>query len=144
MPGVDGLLHVSEIANYRVKDVRDELKEGEQIMVKVINVGPVRQGAAEPQGAARARRGHVTARPAPGARRPAARAPRPWEIEAIAAATVADARRAGIRANPGALPPDPSHTLPTKLVSCWNLVPRGSGRAQTPAPRTSSESLEAF
>ena len=40
MPGVDGLLHVAEIANYRVKDVRDELKEGEQIMVKVINVDP--------------------------------------------------------------------------------------------------------
>jgi polyribonucleotide nucleotidyltransferase len=40
MPGVDGLLHVSEIANYRVKDVRDELKEGEQIMVKVINIDP--------------------------------------------------------------------------------------------------------
>jgi polyribonucleotide nucleotidyltransferase len=40
MPGVDGLLHVSEIANYRVKDVRYELKEGEQIMVKVINVDP--------------------------------------------------------------------------------------------------------
>jgi polyribonucleotide nucleotidyltransferase len=31
---------VSEIANYRVKDVRDELKEGEQIMVKVINIDP--------------------------------------------------------------------------------------------------------
>jgi polyribonucleotide nucleotidyltransferase len=40
MPGVDGLLHVSEIANYRVKDVRDELKEGESIKVKVINVDP--------------------------------------------------------------------------------------------------------
>ena len=40
MPGVDGLLHVSEIANYRVKDVRDELREGEQIMVKVINIDP--------------------------------------------------------------------------------------------------------
>ena len=40
MPGVDGLLHVSEIANYRVKDVRDELAEGEQIMVKVINIDP--------------------------------------------------------------------------------------------------------
>jgi polyribonucleotide nucleotidyltransferase len=40
MPGVDGLLHVSEIANYRVRDVRDELAEGEQIMVKVINVDP--------------------------------------------------------------------------------------------------------
>ena len=36
MPGTDGLLHVSEIANHRVKDVRDELKEGEQVLVKVI------------------------------------------------------------------------------------------------------------
>ena len=40
LPGVDGLLHVSEIAHYRVKDVRDELKEGEQVLVKVINVDP--------------------------------------------------------------------------------------------------------
>jgi polyribonucleotide nucleotidyltransferase len=40
LPGLDGLLHVSEIANYRVKDVRDELKEGEQIAVKVINIDP--------------------------------------------------------------------------------------------------------
>jgi polyribonucleotide nucleotidyltransferase len=40
MPGVDGLLHVSEIANYRVQNVRDELKEGESIEVKVINVDP--------------------------------------------------------------------------------------------------------
>ncbi|HEY0871902.1 MAG TPA: polyribonucleotide nucleotidyltransferase [Vicinamibacterales bacterium] len=40
MSGVDGLLHVSEIAHYRVKDVRDELKEGEQVMVKVINIDP--------------------------------------------------------------------------------------------------------
>src|SRR5918995_1596418 len=40
MPGTDGLLHVSEIANHRVKDVRDELKEGEQVVVKVINIDP--------------------------------------------------------------------------------------------------------
>ncbi len=40
MPGLDGLLHVSEIARHRVKDVRDELKEGEQLMVKVINIDP--------------------------------------------------------------------------------------------------------
>ncbi len=40
MPGTDGLLHVSEIAAHRVKDVRDELKEGEQILVKVINIDP--------------------------------------------------------------------------------------------------------
>jgi polyribonucleotide nucleotidyltransferase len=40
LPGVDGLLHVSEIAHYRVKEVRDELQEGGQVMVKVINVDP--------------------------------------------------------------------------------------------------------
>jgi polyribonucleotide nucleotidyltransferase len=40
MPGLDGLLHVSEIAHYRVKDVRDELKEADQVMVKVINIDP--------------------------------------------------------------------------------------------------------
>jgi polyribonucleotide nucleotidyltransferase len=40
MPGIDGLLHVSEIALHRVKDVRDELKEGEQLLVKVINIDP--------------------------------------------------------------------------------------------------------
>lgn len=40
MPGIDGLLHVSEIANHRVKDVRDELQDGERILVKVINVDP--------------------------------------------------------------------------------------------------------
>ncbi|MCI0663508.1 MAG: polyribonucleotide nucleotidyltransferase, partial [Acidobacteria bacterium] len=37
-PGLDGLLHVSEIADYRVRDVRDELKEGQQILVKCIGV----------------------------------------------------------------------------------------------------------
>jgi len=40
MPGTDGLLHVSEIANHRVNNVRDELKEGEQVAVKVINIDP--------------------------------------------------------------------------------------------------------
>ena len=40
MQGTDGLLHVSEIANYRVKDVRDELKEGQQVLVKVISIDP--------------------------------------------------------------------------------------------------------
>jgi polyribonucleotide nucleotidyltransferase len=40
MAGTDGLLHVSEIANHRVKDVRDELREGQQILVKVINIDP--------------------------------------------------------------------------------------------------------
>lgn len=35
-PGVDGLLHISEISDRRVRDVRDELKEGQQILVKCI------------------------------------------------------------------------------------------------------------
>ena len=35
-PGTDGLLHISEIAESRVKLVTDELKEGDQIQVKVL------------------------------------------------------------------------------------------------------------
>ncbi|MFN0112275.1 MAG: polyribonucleotide nucleotidyltransferase [Blastocatellia bacterium] len=38
LPGLDGLLHVSEIADYRVRDVRDELTEGQQVMVKCIGI----------------------------------------------------------------------------------------------------------
>ncbi|HML18746.1 MAG TPA: polyribonucleotide nucleotidyltransferase [Bryobacteraceae bacterium] len=35
-PGTDGLLHISEISENRIKQVRDELKEGDQILVKVL------------------------------------------------------------------------------------------------------------
>ena len=35
-PGTDGLLHISEISESRIKNVRDELKEGDQILVKVL------------------------------------------------------------------------------------------------------------
>ena len=37
-PGTDGLLHVSEIAEHRVKDVKDELRDGDQILVKVLAI----------------------------------------------------------------------------------------------------------
>ena len=37
-PGTDGLLHVSEIAEHRVKDVKDELREGDRILVKVLSI----------------------------------------------------------------------------------------------------------
>src|SRR5579859_7807454 len=37
-PGTDGLLHISEIAEHRIKDVRDELREGDQVMVKVLGI----------------------------------------------------------------------------------------------------------
>jgi polyribonucleotide nucleotidyltransferase len=38
IPGTDGLLHISEIAETRVKEVRDELDEGDQILVKVLAI----------------------------------------------------------------------------------------------------------
>jgi len=37
-PGTDGLLHISEIAEARIRSVRDELKEGDQILVKVLAI----------------------------------------------------------------------------------------------------------
>jgi len=33
--GTDGLLHISEISEHRIRDVRDELKLGDQVLVKV-------------------------------------------------------------------------------------------------------------
>ncbi|HRB13683.1 MAG TPA: S1 RNA-binding domain-containing protein, partial [Vicinamibacteria bacterium] len=41
MPGTDGLLHVSEIAHERVNEVRDVLKEGDSVMVKVLTIDPM-------------------------------------------------------------------------------------------------------
>jgi polyribonucleotide nucleotidyltransferase len=40
LPGTDGLLHVSEMAHHHVKEVRSEVKEGDQVLVKVINIDP--------------------------------------------------------------------------------------------------------
>ena len=38
LPGTDGLLHISEVAEHRIKDIRDELKEGDQVLVKVLSI----------------------------------------------------------------------------------------------------------
>ncbi len=38
LPGTDGLLHISEVAEHRIKDIRDELKEDDQILVKVLSI----------------------------------------------------------------------------------------------------------
>ena len=38
IPGTEGLLHISEVAEHRIADVRDELKEGDQVLVKVLAV----------------------------------------------------------------------------------------------------------
>jgi polyribonucleotide nucleotidyltransferase len=37
-PGTDGLLHISEIAEHRVHEVKDELNEGDQVLVKVLGI----------------------------------------------------------------------------------------------------------
>ena len=38
MPGTDGLVHISQLADQRVKSVSDVLKEGEEVMVKVLEI----------------------------------------------------------------------------------------------------------
>jgi polyribonucleotide nucleotidyltransferase len=38
IPGTEGLLHISEVAEHRIADVRDELNEGDQVLVKVLAV----------------------------------------------------------------------------------------------------------
>ena len=37
-PGTDGLVHISQLAEERVKDVKDVLKEGDEVLVKVLEV----------------------------------------------------------------------------------------------------------
>jgi len=37
-PGVDGLVHISQVANERIRAVSDVLKEGEEILVKVLEI----------------------------------------------------------------------------------------------------------
>ena len=39
-PGTDGLVHISQLADYHVKEVTDILKEGDEILVKVIDIDP--------------------------------------------------------------------------------------------------------
>ena len=38
LPGRDGLVHISQISNQRVNSVADELKEGQHVRVKVIDI----------------------------------------------------------------------------------------------------------
>jgi polyribonucleotide nucleotidyltransferase len=56
LPNTDGLVHISELAHHRVKAVTDILKEGDELMVKVLEVdrqGKIRlsrKALLEPQG----------------------------------------------------------------------------------------------
>jgi polyribonucleotide nucleotidyltransferase len=38
LPGKDGLVHISQISDRRIENVTDELKEGQEVLVKVLDV----------------------------------------------------------------------------------------------------------
>jgi polyribonucleotide nucleotidyltransferase len=40
MPGQDGLVHISQLADYRVPSVEDVVQVGDEVMVMVIDIGP--------------------------------------------------------------------------------------------------------
>ena len=40
MDGVDGLIHISQIANQRVDNVKDILSVGQQVQVKIVEIDP--------------------------------------------------------------------------------------------------------
>ena len=75
-PGTDGLIHISELSDKRVKSVSDVLKEGDEVMVKVISIdrtGKIRLSRKE----ALAERAGAAATPTPAAAPARPRRPRP-------------------------------------------------------------------
>tara|TARA_Y100000590_G_scaffold69821_2_gene76202 strand:- start:14684 stop:14920 length:237 start_codon:yes stop_codon:yes gene_type:complete len=38
LPGKDGLVHISQIKQERVNNVRDEMSEGDEVQVKVLDI----------------------------------------------------------------------------------------------------------
>ena len=38
LPGTEGLLHISEIAERRIRDIHEEVQQGDKILVKVLNI----------------------------------------------------------------------------------------------------------
>jgi polyribonucleotide nucleotidyltransferase len=60
LPGKDGLVHISELANYRVAQVEDVVQIGDEITVAVIGI--------DPQGRIKLSRRAIFEKPAPGAR----------------------------------------------------------------------------
>jgi len=73
-PGTDGLVHISELSDKRVKSVSDVLKEGDEVMVKVISIdktGKIRLSRKE---ALADRAGQQSAQPVVAAAQPKAKA----------------------------------------------------------------------
>ncbi len=81
LPNVDGLLHISEVAHYRVNAIEDEMSDGDEVMVKVIEIDgqgrvrlsrkallPKEEGASQSGGSSE---GEAPRRPSRGRRREA-------------------------------------------------------------------------
>jgi len=68
-PGTDGLIHISELSDKRVKSVSDVLKEGDEVLVKVVSIdktGKIRLSRKEAMAErAAAQQGSAPAAPAP-------------------------------------------------------------------------------
>jgi polyribonucleotide nucleotidyltransferase len=68
-PGTDGLIHISELSDKRVKNVSDVLQEGEEVLVKVINVdrtGKIRLSRKEALAEAAGKKPETAGEPAKG------------------------------------------------------------------------------
>jgi polyribonucleotide nucleotidyltransferase len=83
MPGTEGLLHISQIAEERTRRVEDVLNEGDMVLVKVIEVDPSgkirlsrRAALKEPEAEALGPE-HLTGRPSEGGEGDGADGPRP-------------------------------------------------------------------
>ncbi len=67
-PGTDGLIHISELSDKRVKSVSDVLSEGEEVLVKVISVdraGKIRLSRKEALAEAAGKKAEGEAKPQP-------------------------------------------------------------------------------
>jgi polyribonucleotide nucleotidyltransferase len=83
MPGTEGLLHISQIAEERTRRVEDVLNEGDMVLVKVIEVDPSgkirlsrRAALGDPEAGAQGAE-HLTGRPGEGGEGDSADGPRP-------------------------------------------------------------------
>ena len=102
LPGTDGLVHISQLAHHRVKAVTDEVSEGDQVMVKVLEIdkqGKIRLSRKE---AMPAPAGSPTTEPAPAAGRTRRRAVSPaarrcWRCFATGRALPGNSTGAGSR-----------------------------------------------
>ncbi len=64
LPGVEGLLHISEIDEHRINEVRDVLDEGQEVLVKVIDIDGQGRVRLSRKAILREQRGEAPAEPA--------------------------------------------------------------------------------